>query len=151
MVVHAAIARLLRDERVRFVIVGGVNTIVQFGLFAIFDQGDRSPVRYLGSLYGSYAIAVVIAFFLHRRFTFRATGNGRPVIDFLRFASVYVVSLAINTALLPLLVEAAHLAPLVAQAIATVITVLLSYFGHKYFSFHRRTPRPKSDRSVLES
>jgi putative flippase GtrA len=129
---------LLRDERVRFVIVGGFNTVFQFGMFALFDQGDRSPVRYLASLYVSYAIAIVVAFFLHRRFTFRATEGGNAVVDFFRFASVYVVSLVINTALLPLLVETARLSPLVAQAIVTVITVLLSYFGHKYFSFRRR-------------
>jgi putative flippase GtrA len=136
---------LLRDERIRFMLVGGINTVIQFGLFALFDHGDRSPVRYLGSVYGSYTIAIVIAFFLHRRFTFRATGAGHPIVEFFRFASVYVVSLAINTAILPLLVEAAHLAPLLAQAIVTVITVLLSYFGHKYFSFRRR---PVQDASL---
>jgi putative flippase GtrA len=133
------ILALLRDERIRFVIVGGFNTVFQFGMFALFDQGDRSPIRYLGSLYASYAIAIIVAFFLHRRFTFRATKSGNAVVDFFRFASVYVVSLVINTALLPLLVESARLSPLVAQAIVTVITVLLSYFGHKYFSFRRRS------------
>jgi putative flippase GtrA len=134
-----SLIRLLGDERVRFVLVGGINTVVQFGLFALFDQGDRSVVRYLASLYASYLVAIIIAFFLHRRFTFRAAGAGNPIVDFFRFASVYVVSLIINTALLPLLVETFGLSPLVAQALVTVFTTLISYFGHKYFSFRRKS------------
>ena len=132
-----SLARLLGNERVRFVLVGGVNTVLQFGLFALFDLGDRSIVRYLVSLYASYLVAIIVAFFLHRRFTFRAADSGNPIVDFFRFTSVYVVSLLINTALLPLLVETAHLSPLLAQAIVTVFTTLVSYFGHKYFSFRR--------------
>ena len=74
---------------------------------------------------------------LHRRFTFCKHGAGNVVVDFVRFASVYVVSLAINTLILPLLVEVAGFDPLIAQAITVVVTTLVSYFGHKYFSFRR--------------
>jgi putative flippase GtrA len=139
--VKTTIDRLLRDERVRFVLIGGVNTVVGYALFAALDVGVGHWIGYLGSLYGSYALAVPLAFVLHRRFTFRVAGSGSTFVDFVRFASVYVVSLAINTALLPLLVEVAHLSPLVAQAITIVVTTLMSYFGHKLFSF-RRGSRP---------
>jgi putative flippase GtrA len=90
---------------------------------------------YLVSLYLSYAVAVSLAFVLHRRFTFRVRGN--VLVDFVRFVGVYVVSLAVNSVVLPVLVELVGLHPLVAQGVALVITTLISYVGHKWFSFRR--------------
>jgi putative flippase GtrA len=128
---------MLDDERVRFLLVGGTNTVVGYGLFALLELTIGQRVGYLVSLYLSYAIAVAVAFVLHRRFTFRVTGSGNVLLDFVRFASVYVVTLAINTVALPLLVELGGLVPLVAQAIVVVVTTAVSYFGHKFFSFRR--------------
>ena len=129
--------RLLADQRVRFLIVGGVNTVVGYGLFVLFQFSVGQLWGYLASLYLSCLIAVVLAFVLHRRFTFQVTGTGNVLVDFIRFASVYIVTLAINTVALPLLVELGHVDPLVAQAMVVVLTALLSYFGHKLFSFRR--------------
>ena len=134
---RVTLAALVADERVRFLVVGGINTVVGYALFAVLQITAGHVIGYLGSLYGSYLLAVTLAFVLHRRFTFRVEGTGNRLVDFLRFASVYVVSLAANTLVLPLLVELAHLDPLVAQAISVVVTTIVSYFGHKYFSFRR--------------
>jgi putative flippase GtrA len=122
---------LLHREEVRFLIVGVINTVVGYGLFAVF----LLFFGYLVSLYLSYAVAVSLAFVLHRRFTFRVRGN--VLIDFVRFVGVYVVSLAVNSVVLPVLVELVGMHPLVAQGVALVITTLISYFGHKWFSFRR--------------
>lgn len=140
-----AIRDLLSDERVRFIIVGGINTALGYLLFVAFELTLGNRIGYLGSLYLSYALATIVAFILHRRFTFRATESGSIVVDFLRFQSVYVVSLLINTATLPLLVEMVGLSPLVSQAIITVLTTLISYFGHKWFSFRRAKPSDAGD------
>jgi putative flippase GtrA len=140
LIVKSAVTRLLADERVRFVLVGGVNTVLGYALFALFDQNHPEVLRSLLSLYGSYLISIVVAFILHRRFTFRVAGTGRLWVDLARFASVYAVSLAVNTVVLPVLIKWGGLAPLLAQALIVVVTTLISYFGHKYFSF-RRTKR----------
>jgi putative flippase GtrA len=132
--------RFFADEKARFLLVGGTNTVVGYGLFVVFELTIGRTFGYLVSLYLSYVIAVALAFLLHRRFTFRVSGTGNAGLDFTRFASVYVVTLAINTAALPLLVELVGLTPLVAQAIVVMLTTAVSYFGHKYFSF-RRGPR----------
>jgi putative flippase GtrA len=129
------IRRLLLDERVRFVIVGGVNTVVAYALFAVLELA--TPLGYLASLYLSYAGAIALAFVLHRRFTFEVHGTGRVLVDLLRFVSVYAVALVANTVALPLLVEVAGLDSLVAQAVCVLITTLISYAGHKWFSFRR--------------
>lgn len=144
---RARLARLFHDERVRFLFVGGINTVVGYGLFVASELTIGRFIGYLGSLYLSYALGVTSAFFLHRRITFRAhTAEGSQLLAFLRFASVYVVSLVINTIGLPLLVEIGRLPPIGAQAIMVVVTTLISYVGHKYFSFRRPAAEAHEDR-----
>jgi putative flippase GtrA len=143
--VKTLLGQLVRDERIRFLLVGGVNTIVGYLLFALFEVTIGRVVGYLVSLYLSYAIAVLLAFVLHRRFTFRVAGTGNVLVDLARFAGVYVVALAVNTVALPALVELARLPPLLAQAIVVVFTTVLSYVGHKLFSFRRR---PRTEQAV---
>lgn len=130
-------------------LIGAINTIIGYLLFAGLELTLGQVIGYLGSLYISYAIAVTIAFVLHRRVTFRVTSSGSVVLDFVRFCAVYVVALAINTVLLPLLVEGLGWLPIPAQAVVVVITTLLSFLGHKYFSFRRRASEASApDRSL---
>jgi putative flippase GtrA len=130
----------LRDERVRFVVVGAVNTAIGYGLFAILHLTTDHLWGYLGSLTISYLIAIAVAFLLHRRLTFRVHGTGDARIDFVRFVGVNLAILAVNVAALALLVQVVGLPPLVGQLIVLVIVTLLSYLGHRYVSFRRRPP-----------
>jgi putative flippase GtrA len=133
-----ALARhLVRDQRIRFVLIGGINTVVGYALFVIVHLTLGRFIGDLLTLYMSYIPATIIAFVLHRHFTYRVTGTGNVVIDFFRFQSVYVVSLIINSVALVLLVQVAKLPTLVAQALIVIVTTLVSYFGHKFFSFRR--------------
>ena len=131
------IGGLLGDERVRFILVGGFNTAFGYGLFVLFELLLGPRVSYFVSLYGSFIIATVVAFFLHRNVTYRVRGTGNVLIDFLRFMSVYLLSLGINSIALPLLVEVFGVRVLPAQALIVIVTTLVSYFGHKFFSFRR--------------
>ncbi|MDJ0336518.1 GtrA family protein [Salinibacterium sp. G-O1] len=132
------IKRLINDQRVRYLIVGGFNTGLGYGWFVVFQLLLGRHIGYFATLYMAYGAATIIAFLLHRHFTFRASGSGNILIDFIRFQGVYVVALAINTIALPILVELAHIPVLLAQALIVILTTLVSYFGHKFFSFRRR-------------
>lgn len=136
--------RLFRDQRVAFLAVGGINTVVGFGIFVLCSITVGHFVDHLfGTVIGSlvtlgiaHVLAVLFAFVLHRRLVFRVRGH--VLRDLLRFESVYLTALAINAVALPLLVEAG-LHRIAAQAIITAASTLLSYFGHRHFSFRRST------------
>jgi putative flippase GtrA len=134
--------RVVKDPRVAFLGVGAVNTVVGYLLFAgflwLFGQS-----LYLLALACSYVVAVLIAFVLYRFLVFRVRGH--VLADLWRFATVYLSSLAVNFVLLPLLVELAHLRVLVAQALIVMVTSVMSWVGHKNFSF-RRTSADKLGR-----
>jgi len=57
--------------------------------------------------------------------------------DLWRFETVYLSALAVNFVVLPLLVEIAHLPVLLAQALIVLVTSLMSWVGHKHYSFRR--------------
>jgi len=133
---------------VGFLLVGATNTLVGFATFSALTLWVFRDVTlgYLLSLVVSYAIGVSLAFVLYRRFVFKVRGHFFR--DFARFVSVYLAAIAVNAALLPLLVEVITIPPLVAQAIILTSTTLLSFFGHKKFSFRRSSdeqPMPSPD------
>jgi len=128
--------RIIKDRRVAFVVVGGVNTVVGFGWFTLFTFALERWIGYMGVLVLAQVVSVLCAFVLYRRFVFRVRGH--VMRDLLRFSMVYVVAFAVNAVLLPLLVEVAGLPVLLSQALIVVVTTVVSYLGHRYFSFARK-------------
>ncbi|MFC5678210.1 GtrA family protein [Aeromicrobium endophyticum] len=128
---------LVDDQRVRFLAVGGFNTVLGYVTFSALTLWVFHEVRfgYLLSLVGSYAIGISVAFVLYRRLVFKV--QGQVMRDFVRFVTVYAVSIGINAVVLPVLVEVAGVPPLAAQAVVVLITTLLSFVGHRSFSFRR--------------
>jgi putative flippase GtrA len=127
--------RLVRDHRVAFLIVGVANTAIGFAWFTLFLYTIGAVWGYMAALVFAHIAAVLCAFVLYRRFVFHVRGN--VLRDLLRFETVYLVALGVNAILLPILVELAGLHPLAAQALIVFVTTLISYFGHRYFSFQR--------------
>lgn len=127
--------KLLHSEKLRFLLIGGYNTVFLYVLFtaSYLALGEQ---HYLLAYVLSYVVALVSGYILQRIIVFRVKGN--VLIDFFRYSLVQLTAFLVNLALLPLLVEFFHLNPLVAQGIIIVITVVGSYFAHRYFSFRRK-------------
>lgn len=135
--------KVVRDQRVAFLLVGGLNTVFGFGAFiaflAILGQG-----LYLWALICAYIVATTVAFVLYRFVVFRV--RGQVLADLWRFVTVYLTQLGVNFVLLYVLVSIVRLRPvLLAQVLITIVTALISWTGHKHFSF-RRTGSPEDSR-----
>jgi len=126
---------LLDHQMLRFAMVGVVNAIFGFGLFALLQitLGDR--VHYLILLMVANIVAVVEAYVLQRWLVFLV--RGRWWRELARFSSVYLVALVVNMVALPLLVEIVLLPVLPAQAIVVVSTAIGTFFVHRGFTFRR--------------
>lgn len=131
--------QLIQDRRVAFIVVGCVNTVIGLTWFALFDATIGHLWGYMATLGAAHVASVLCAFVLYRRFVFRVRGH--MLLDLGRFEVVNLTSLGINAVALPALVEGFHLAPLVAQVLITSVTMVVSYIGHRDFSFHRK-PAP---------
>ena len=131
--------RVVRDQRAAFLLVGALNTVIGIGWFAVFlvtvGQLWGQPWGYLAALACSHVLSVLCAFVLYRFVVFRVRGH--VLADLWRFETVYLAALAVNAVLLPVLVEIAHLPVLLAQALIVVVTSVMSWVGHKHYTFRR--------------
>jgi putative flippase GtrA len=130
--------RLVRDQRVAFLIVGGMNTAIGAVWFILFLWlFPRGAAGYLSALICAYIAAMLCAFVLYRTYVFRVTGH--VVRDLARFALVNLSTLGFNFATLPVLVEVLGWPVLPSQFAIAAVTVLYGWFAHRGFSF-RRSP-----------
>ncbi len=134
--------RLIRDERIAFLLVGGFNTVLGTAWFALFYLLWGDSVPYPVVLVIAWAVQMPISFTLHRKAVFKVSGNVWP--DLARYTLVNLTPLFANLILLPLVVETSGLDPIVSQILVTIVITIATYVGHKTFSFRR--PRPEASR-----
>jgi len=128
------LGRLLRDQRVVFVLVGGANTLIGLAIFAVIFACAGRRLGYLSVLCISYALAVLTGFYLQRRYVFDSTRRGGDA--FARYALVQVAALLGNAALLLGIVEGLGAPVLPGQATSLALTVVATYCIHRRFTFH---------------
>lgn len=130
--------RRLLSEGVAFIAVGLVNTAVGYAIFFILTTWvfGALPFGYLASLALSYVFAIPLAYVLYHRYVF--TSSTITLRGFWRFVAVNVTAIVLNFIGLPMAVEWAAMSPQTAQLVVLAVVVVVSYIGHKFFSFGRR-------------
>ncbi len=126
----------------RYLAVGIWNTAFGYGTFALFTALlDRYvPASYLAASLLSSVLNITVSFLGYKWFVFRTRGN--YLREWARCLMVYSGSIALGLVLLPPTVFlVAHFtgstdaAPYIAGALVMSVQVILSFFGHRTFSF----------------
>ena len=115
---------------IKFVIVGIINTIVGYGTYGILIYFN---VYYLIANTISTIIGVTNSYILNTRITFR--DSKKDIKTPIKFVSVYIVSYIIGTLNLILLIKYFNVNSYIAGLFNIGVTTIISYFGHKLFSF----------------
>lgn len=131
------------EQKLRYLAVGAWNTLFGYGLFALLQLTLGHEISYMVLIVASTLVAILNAFLMYRTLVFKVRGHF--FTDLWRFSLVYLVALAINLIVLPLLVAGAHVPVLMAQAFIVGGTVVASFLAHRDFSFRRR-PVPEFER-----
>ncbi len=121
--------RSLRRQLLRFLIVGGTATATDALIFTALVMGGLD-VR-LANM-ASYSLSAVLAFLLHRFWTFEAHGEGATG-QAARFAVMVAVGLAVSTAIVWTL--APWLGPLPAKGMAIGATIMLNFIVSRWLVF----------------
>ena len=123
--------KYLHDKQaIRFLIVGILNTIVGYGTYYIIISFN---ISYVIAMTISQIVGVTHSFFWNKFWTFKSKKSGRKEI--FKFVSVYLVTYVMNLTLLAFFIEIMKIDKRVAPIIILFITTLISYFGHKFWSF----------------
>lgn len=124
------------NQKMRFMIVGGWNTLFGYLCFVVLYAVLHRHLHYLLIGVLAHATATVHAFVAHRFFVFRSR---EPWFgEFVRFNISLLFVMGYAIAALWLLVEIFHLDPVIAQGLVTVVSVVFSYVAHRRFSFAAR-------------
>lgn len=136
----ALATRLRRPEARRFVaflLTGGLAAGINVGSRLVFGL----VMPYEAAVALAYLVGMTAAFFLARMFVFASSGRSLHV-EYGRFALVNVASLvqvlAVSVGLAKLVFPALHMtwnAELIAHVVGVLSPVVVSYQGHKRFSF----------------
>lgn len=135
---HPALGRPIRfyfrrREQVLYLVVGGWNTVFGYSVWAFMQYMLADRLHYLVIVLLSWPIAVLNAYLGYRYIVFRSLG---PIlIELPRFSLVYVAGLVVNLALLPVALRVLPFNIYVDQALFLSVVVVISYLGHKHFSF----------------
>lgn len=127
------IKELFKYQQIRFLFVGGLNTIVGYGSFALLLL---TGMNYLLANTISYIVGVIHSYIWNRKFTFKS--KNKSILEIVKFVLVYVVNYLIGLLSLYILVDIFKIDKYIAGALNLIITTLISWFGHKYFSFRQK-------------
>lgn len=123
------------EQKIRYLIIGGWNTLFGYGVFAGLYFWFAASIHYLVILSISYLLSITNAYIGYKFFVFRTKGN--ILREYFRFYIVYGAAFFVNLAILPVFIEMLHFNMYVSQAIVTVMTIIGSYILHKNFSFKK--------------
>ncbi len=143
-IIHWLNSRSKRAEILRFGMVGGLCTVLQYGLYVVFVH--VVGVTAVVSAMISYAISFVVNFFLSSLFTFKSKANARRGAA---FAMSHLTNMGMQTGLVAIFkgVVGKTLALLPALAIC----VPLNYFMVRFAFTSRKLGGDKNNNGVKAS
>jgi len=142
-------------EVVRFVIIGGLATVIDFfitglteyfidtskfsSLLEVFIGGNAelststvvigNAVGFTTSLIFNYVFSII--------FVYEHTGNSKSVKGFVLFAVLSIIGLALNLLGVYVLFDLLHTNQWLAKVIMTIIVLIYNYLSRKYFIFNK--------------
>jgi putative flippase GtrA len=130
-----------KRQLLRFGVVGGINTALDFGLLFVF-KAFGLPIGFANIL--STGIAFVFSFFANKKYTFKTSGTNvvREMILFVivTLFGLWVLQTAVIQLTLPWLtgfIKQQELALLVAKLLATVVSLTWNYLLYSRIVFKK--------------
>ena len=122
-------------EKLRFLFVGGFNTVVSYMMFAglIFLIGES---KYQQSLILSWLLSSFISFFTLKMFVFQTKGNWFK--EYSKCLLTWSVGYVINAGMLEAVVVFLKMNVYIGQAISILTTIIISYTLFKHFAFKNK-------------
>ena len=124
-------------QLVKFGVVGGSGYVVNLIAFAVLVEA--AGLHHIPAAIGAFCVAVSNNFLWNRHWTF-AAGDGHAGFQAARFFAVSLVGLAVNLALLELLVSTGGIEELPAQAAAVALSMPVNFIGNKLWTFDSGGP-----------
>lgn len=133
----AAATHTLVRELTRFGLAGGLSNVVYVVLLILMRRWDWPWWLATGI---AYAVSTYVSYVAQRRYTFQ---SDRPHGEAaLRYIVLMGSCLALNSALMEIIMQRGRLHPVTAQALSFALVMSLSYWGQKRWIFAHPASKP---------
>lgn len=141
------------DKRIKFLFVGGLNTLVgvatELIVYLCFGvpfelSGESVKVAWyivLTATIIAQIVGVTHSYFWNKYFTFQS--GGKSLSEVIRFIGVYAVSFVINYFLKIMLNDRFGVSIYISMIVTTFVCMILSYVGHNFFAFKNQKDKKK--------
>lgn len=122
-------------QKIRFVLVGGYNTVISYGIYALilWSINEKSPQL---ALFYSFIISSFHNFLTHKIYVFNTKGN--YLKEYPKCFLTWSISYFFNTLLLAFFTKILNINPYISQIFSVIIVSINTYLWLKYFAFHKR-------------
>ena len=134
-------------ELVSYALFGVLTTGVDFCSYIIMTR-FFSINEHLSNIYAQI-IAILFAFFTNKFFVFKDKNceYGPFILQFIKFVSLRLISLFVNSILFSLMIQFSLINDILAKVIVALIVVALNYIFSKFFIF-KKDIGEKNERSI---
>jgi len=127
---------LLSREKIRYLLVGGFNTLVGYFIgIAIYKAlGSNLGIIWVGII--SNIFSITVSFLSYKTLVFKT--KGMWLTEYMKSYMIYGGIVVISILFLWLFVEKMNISIWLSQALVIGVTVTISYLGHSRFTFRRK-------------
>ncbi len=118
----------------RFLIIGGISTIINYLIF--FALFKFLVINYLSAAVMGYVVGLMFGYIFNTMWTFESTKH-KKTHEFAKYLLVYICSLILSMILLQILVESLHLTAIIANIFAIILSTSTNFIGCKIFVFKK--------------
>lgn len=139
-------SKLFSPQLFRYAACGGGNMLLDWTLYFLIynfvighenvDLRIITLTPHIATLCVVFPITLMTGFYLNKYVTFTES-SVHTHKQLFRYISIVIINLAINYFGLKFFVETCGVWPTLSKMIVTIITVLISYFSSKYYSFRK--------------
>ncbi|MCC6274983.1 MAG: GtrA family protein [Leptospiraceae bacterium] len=124
--------RELLGKFIKFLIVGGVCTLINYGIF--YGLFHYIKIQYLLSSIIGYISGLLLGYFINKFWTYQVDKKAKDIFV-IKYMVIYMISLFVSTAFLKLLVETLLLNPLLANIFAIGLSTIMNFVGTNFLVF----------------
>ena len=118
-------------EKLRYLFVGGYNTVISYALYVLFQWLWEIPQT---ALFLSFMVSSVNSYWTQKIYVFGTKGNCKK--EYMKCLVCWGISYGLNVVLLELFLKM-NLNPYSAQVLALALVTINSYLMLKYIAFQR--------------
>lgn len=143
MNIKKLLSAALIKEFLRYVVVGGISFLADFGTLTVFEEfvfTQKTDWQIFVSTAAGFIVGLVVNYILSLLFVFRSSDNkssGKSVGGFLIFALVGIIGLGITEGLMHLGVNILHFHYMLTKIVTAGIVLVWNYLGRKILIFNR--------------